>query len=227
MFARSLKPTRYPDSMTAIRSRSPIQNGKRTLFIGNGIDLVSSRLPQDPKDQEGVELLLSIATIVSREIANSDKEIFDDENGGDYAEASIIHNQALTSGVTDFPSSFHTDGEFAWHRVRAVSIDNDSIEKAKRSESTKSISLPAVVTPVGSRRRTLRKPSLKITAHRGKKDEIKLPKMALQQIQSQNLPNIMSQHKRKAIEQCAIKGNSITIIHRKKFSWKNYPGEYY
>ena len=221
MFARSLKPTRYPDSMTAIRSRSPIQNGKRTLFIGNGIDLVSSRLPQDPKDQEGVELLLSIATIVSREIANSDKEIFDDENG---AEASIIHNQALTSGVTDFPSSFHTDGEFAWHRVRAVSIDNDSIEKAKRSES---ISLPAVVTPVGSRRRTLRKPSMKITAHRGKKEEIKLPKMALQQIQSQNLPNIMSQHKRKAIEQCAIKGNSITIIHRKKFSWKNYPGECY
>ena len=221
MFARSLKPTRYPDSMTAIRSRSPIQNGKRTLFIGNGIDLVSSCLPQDPKDQEGVELLLSIATIVSREIANSDKEIFDDENG---AEASIIHNQALTSGVTDFPSSFHTDGEFAWHRVRAVSIDNDSIEKAKRSES---ISLPAVVTPVGSRRRTLRKPSMKITAHRGKKDEIKLPKMALQQIQSQNLPNIMSQHKRKAIEQCAIKGNSITIIHRKKFSWKNYPGECY
>ena len=224
MFARSLKPTRYPDSMTAIRSRSPIQNGKRTLFIGNGIDLVSSRLPQDPKDQEGVELLLGIATIVSNEIANSDKEIFDDENGGDYAEASIIHNQALTSGVTDFPSSYHIDDEFAWHRVRAVSIDNDSIEKAKRSEP---ISLPAVVTPVGSRRRTLRKPSLKITAHRGKKEEIKLPKMALQQIQSQNLPNIMSQHKRKAIEQCAIKGNSITIIHRKKFSWKNYPGEYY
>eukprot|EP00536_Pseudo-nitzschia_multiseries_P000941 jgi/Psemu1/234138/estExt_Genewise1.C_120007 len=33
----------------------------------------------------------------------------------------------------------------------------------------------------------------------------------------------MSQHHRKALEQSSIKGKSITVIHRKKFSWKNYP----
>jgi len=230
MFARSLKPSSYPESMTAIRSSSVIQNGRRTMY----------RLPQDPKDQEGVELLLGIATIVSKEIASSDKEIFDDGNcdnfqimsGNSFAEPSVILDKSFSSRKsTDFPSSFLGDDDFAWQRIRSVSIDNEynsprkspKVGQSRRSIKTKTMNSPAVVTPVGTRLRTVRKSSLKLLVHKGKKEQIKFPKTTAQQTHNNNMPSIMSQHKQKAIEQCSTKGKSIITIYRKKFSWKNYP----
>jgi len=237
MFARSLKPSRIPVSMTASRSSSAMKNGRRTISIGSETGLVSSfYLPQDPKDQEGVELLLGIATIVSKEIASSDKELFDDGNGDDFltrdkhsfAEPSVIFDQALTRGPSDYPSSLIEDDDFSWHRVRSVSIDgsprrSSNVGPTRRTIKTKPICLPVVVTPLGTRLRLVRKPSVKILANKGKKEQTKFPKLTAQQTHNNNLPNIMHQHKRKATEQCTATGKSMTVIHRKKFSWKNYP----
>ena len=246
MFAPSLKPSLKPSlphtTMAAIRSSSEARSTLRIQSIGSEMDLPSSvSLPQDPKDQEGVELLLGIANIVSKEIASSDKKLFDDgDDDGihtrserSFAKPSFIFDQILPPRQsTESPSSLIKDDAFAWHRVRTVSIDNGCgspprtpyIEEAMGS-TTKSLSLPAIVSPVGTRLRTIRKPSLKLLAHKGKKEQIKFPKLT--QKPNQNLPNIMSQHKRKAMEQHAIKGKPITMILRKKFSWKNYPGKLY
>ena len=239
MFARSLKPLRCPEPITAFNSSSMISNAPRTLPIGTSSSSVP--LPQDPKDKEGVELLLGIATIVSKEIASSDKELFDDGYGDNFkttrdetpfAEPSIIFDGTLPSRVP--PTFSSVDDGFAWHRVRTVSIDNEywtprrnSNSTSQSRDSTKPSLLPAVVSPVGKRLRHVRKPSLKLLAHKGKKEQIKLPKINAppQQGQNQNLPNIMSQHKRKAAEQSSSKGKTMIFIHRKKFSWKNYPGE--
>jgi hypothetical protein len=225
-----------------------MKSSRRTLPISRGINTVppSICLPQDPKDQKGVELLLGIATIVSKEIASSDTEIFDDGNDDDFltrnktsfSEPSVILDQTLTpKGPSNLPSSLIGDDDIAWHRARTVSIDNGygsprrspvTGQTGRSKKNTKPLSLPAVVTPTGSRLRPVRKQTLKLLANKGKKEQIKFPKITAQQIHSHNsLPNIMAQHKRKAMEQIAIKGKSITIIHRKKFSWKNYPGESY
>lgn len=240
MFARSLKPLRCPESMTAPNSSLAIPNG-RTLSVGSSSSLSSVSLPEDPKDKEGVELLLGIATIVSKEIASSDKELFDDGYGDDFhstrdktpfAEPSIIFDGRLASRIPpDSSSSSYEEEDLAWHRVRTVSIDNDygtprRSSNERSSSKRKSIGLlPAVVTPVGKRLRPVRKPSLKLLANKAKKEQVKFPKITATapQMQNHNLPNIMSQHKRKAMEQCASNGKTITIIHRKKFSWKNYP----
>lgn len=221
-----------------------MKSSRRTLPINRGINTVppSICLPQDPKDQKGVELLLGIATIVSKEIASSDTEIFDDGNDDDFltrnktsfSEPSVILDQTLTpKGPSNLPSSLIGDDDIAWHRARTVSIDNGygsprrspvTGQTGRSKKNTKPLSLPAVVTPTGSRLRPVRKQTLKLLANKGKKEQIKFPKITAQQIHSHNsLPNIMAQHKRKAMEQIAIKGKSITIIHRKKFSWKNYP----
>jgi len=241
MFARSMKPSRYPASLTSSRSRMATENGRRTLAIGNDISLTSGfRLPQDPKDQEGVKLLLGIATIVSKEIANSDKKLFDDGNDGDFltrnkdffVEPSITDDPLSTyRPSTNLPSILIKDNDFAWHRVRTVSIDNEcgsprrspNVGQKQRSTKTKSIGLPAVVTPVGTRLRTVRKPSVKILAKTGKRDQAKFSKITAQQTRSNRSPNIMLQHKHNAMEQSTISGKSIITIHRKKFSWKNYP----
>lgn len=172
--------------------------------------------------------MLGIATIVSKEIASSDKEIFDDGNADDFQTS---HKSSFTepSLILDQASASREPSDFAWHRVRTVSIDNEngSPGQSRRFIKTKPISLPAVVTPVGTRLRSVRKPTIKLLATKGKKEQIKFPKLsnAQQQTHNHNLPNIMSQHKRKATEQSVTKGKSLTIIHRKKFSWKNYPGE--
>ncbi len=248
MFARSLKPIRFHDPMVAPSGSLPMANGRRSLSVGTSSPPVHL-FPQDPKEKEGVELLLGIATIVSKEIASSDRELFDDSNDNDFhttqektpfAEPSIIFDDrlALTS-----PSRFSScDGEdFALHRIRSVSIDNEYGTPRRSStrnngllpmstSKPKSIGLlPAVVTPVGKKRlRPLRKPSLKL-ATKAKKEQIKFPKITDASPLNQNLahlPNIMSQHKRKAVDQRSATGKSITIIYRKKFSWKNYPGEF-
>jgi len=221
-----------------------MKSSRRTLPIGRGINTVppSICLPQDPKDQKGVELLLGIATIVSKEIASSDTEIFDDGNDDDFltrtktsfSEPSVILDQTLTpKGPSNLPSSLIGDDDIAWHRARTVSIDNEygsprrspvTGQTGRSTKTTKPLNLPAVVTPTGSRLRPVRKQTLKLLANKGKKEQIKFPKITAQQTHSHNsLPNIMAQHKRKAMEQIATKGKSITMIHRKKFSWKNYP----
>mmetsp|Transcript_24006 Transcript_24006/g.66522 ORF Transcript_24006/g.66522 Transcript_24006/m.66522 type:complete len:361 (-) Transcript_24006:1877-2959(-) len=236
MFARSLN--LKPSLQNPIIGNSRIQ----TVPMGSRMESTSPiRLPQDPIDREGVELLLGIATIVSREMANSGKELFGDESGNDFYEngdrsfpkISAVHDHGiLTRSLPKTPPGFVKDDDFAWSRVRTVSIDHGcksprrspDPEETKRTTKSKPLSPPAIVSPVNTRLRTNRKPSLKLLAHKGKKEHVKFPKLNAQQSRNnQNLPNIMSQHKRKALEQSSIKGKSITVIHRKKFSWKNYP----
>ena len=222
MLAHTLKP-----SLKLTDSRSDA----RLLSIGSEMDYSS----QDPEDQEGVELLLGIATIVSNEIASSKNQIFDDDDDDcDYGRSSrqptVVFDGSLTHRTsTGSPSSFIKDDMFAWHRVRTVSIDNGQGSTPRTTIDTSN--QLAIVSPVGIRGlRTIRKPSLKLLANKGKKKQIKFPKLIQTQTQTQSnnqtlLPNVMSEHKRKAMEQRTIKGKSITLIHRKKFSWKNYPGE--
>mmetsp|Transcript_2555 Transcript_2555/g.5381 ORF Transcript_2555/g.5381 Transcript_2555/m.5381 type:complete len:386 (+) Transcript_2555:205-1362(+) len=265
MFAHSLN-LNSPrlQSQMAESSSIPARLVPQTLSIGSEIGSASTRtvtrLPQDPMDQEGVELLLGIATIVSKEMANSDKELFGDESGCNFRTngerssfpsfcqgglAARVGTNSLSS-----PSLFHKDlddDDFAWNRVRTVSIDNGyksprrspdveeamsmamSIRMRSSTTKTKSSPLPVIVSPVNTRLRTNRKPSIKLLAHKRKKEQIKFPKLVTQQQkhspnnQNQNLPNIMSRHRSKAQEESSIKGKSITVIHRKKFSWKNYP----
>mmetsp|Transcript_28482 Transcript_28482/g.32643 ORF Transcript_28482/g.32643 Transcript_28482/m.32643 type:complete len:319 (-) Transcript_28482:405-1361(-) len=194
-------------------------SGARSLSIGSEMDFsLSIYLPQDPKDQEGVELLLGISNIVSNEIANSKKKIFDDDDDINDEQPSVIFDDPVTP---------KDDMLFSWNRARTVSIDNGqgqgypprNTDHEKTMEPIKSLRLPAIVSPVGTRGlRTIRKPSLKLLAN--KRERI----TKLKQTQSnQTVPNAMSEHKRKATEQRVIKGIPVTIIHRKKFSWKNYP----
>jgi hypothetical protein len=222
MLAHTLKP-----SLKLTDSRSDA----RLLSIGSEMDYSS----QDPEDQEGVELLLGIATIVSNEIASSKNQIFDDDDDDDdddydykrsFRQPTVVFDDSLTPRTsTGPPSSLIKDDMFAWHRIRTVSIDSTP------RTTTDTNNQLAIVSPVGIRGlRTIRKPSLKLLANKGKKKQIKFPKLIQTQTQTQSnnqtlLPNVMSEHKRKAMEQRTIKGKSITMIHRKKFSWKNYPGE--
>jgi len=215
------------------------EKSRRVLSIGSEMNLAKSdRFPQDPKDQEGAELLLSIATIVSKEIASSDKEIFDDENGDDlvgsgtsFVQPSILSDKAFTSSRPSYSISSLIENEhLGQQRIRTVSIDNEygylqrsSTFGQSRSMKTKQIDSSAVVTPRSSRLRTIQKSNLKFSTNRGKKEQTKFPKITTQQINNHNLPDTVSQHKLKALERCATKGKSITVINRKKFSWKNYP----
>lgn len=230
MFARSLTSSGYPETLAATRGSNVMKNSRGTLSISNKIDLTSAfKLPQDPKDQEGVELLLGIATIVSREIANSGKEIFDDRNSDDFL--TLNKNSFAEPCFTIDHTSPSIEPIAAWHRIRTVSIDNEhgfprrspNIEQNSISTKAKSIGLPAVVTPVGTRLRTVRKTSAKLLANKGKKDRVKFSKTTAHEHHNINTPNIMSQHKNKAMEQSSNTRKSITVIHRKKFSWKNYP----
>ena len=265
MFAHSLN-LNSPrlQSPMAETSSIPARLVPQTLPIGSEIGSASTStrtvtcLPQDPMDQEGVELLLGIATIVSKEMANSDKELFGDESGrnfrtnGERSSFPSFCQGGLGARLPTENSLFRKDldeDDFGWSRVRTVSIDNGyksprrspDVEEAMsmamairmRSPTTKSksSSLPVIVSPVNTRLRTNRKPSLKLLAHKKKKEQIKFPKLVTQQQQhspnnqNQNLLNIMSRHRSKAQEESSIKGKSITVIHRKKFSWKNYPGK--
>ena len=185
--------------------------------------------------------MLGIANIVSKEIASSDKELFDDSqdflngNKTPFSEPSLILD-GTPRGPSHFPSSSLLDEDSAWHRVRTVSIDNEYGTPRRSSPFRATLKpktiglLPAVVTPVGKRLRLGRKASIKIV-HKAKKEQIKFPKLSTAQQQTStqsnnnHLPDIMTQHKRKATEQSNTKGKSITTIHRKKFSWKNYPGK--
>lgn len=197
--------------------------------------LKSSFVAQDPEDQEGVELLLGISNIVSKEIANSKNKLFGDNDDGDDDDdwdndAYVIFDESPISRINDIDM-------FGWHRIRTVSIDHENgqvygsppprtgiNEKATRPIKS-SHRLPATVSPTGTRGlRIIRKPSLKLLASKKSKTKhIGFPKLTLTQQSGRTLSTGITKHTNKAMKQRAIKGKPITVIQRKKFSWKNYP----
>jgi len=197
----------------------------------------SSYIPEarDPKDQEGVELLLGISNIVSNEIANSKNKLFNDYHDGE-DDGKICDDD--TSRIFDESSISRINDIFRWHRIRTVSIDQENGQvrgdpprrimnnKTEPSRQTKpSHRQPAIiVSPTGTRGlRTVRKPSLKLLASKSKTKHIRFPKLTHTQQSGRNLSTSITKYNNKAIEQRAIKGKPITVIQRKKFSWKNYP----
>jgi hypothetical protein len=104
---------------------------------------------EDDEDNVGVQLLLGIATIVSKEIASSNTEIFDDEeeeqqdkddqNHDVYDDDNTRHRHPVTSSSSSYPakerslespSSFN-DEMFAWNRIRTVSMDSPNGQSSK------------------------------------------------------------------------------------------------
>jgi hypothetical protein len=218
----------------------------RKISIGSEIDFSPILLPQDPEEEEGVQLLLGMANIVSKEIANN-TEIFEEDHdqygGGMKCEAGGLLANSTHSNIkrssTASPPLMMDDDDclFAWSRARAVSIDHSPLGKSSSPThmkeivgTTSSLSLPAIVTPVGTRFRAYRKASAKFLAHKAKKEQVKFPKLPqleqLHQPQQQQSMQTVQEHKRKALKISAEKGTTITTILRKKFSWKNYPGKY-
>ncbi|KAL3924382.1 MAG: hypothetical protein SGILL_001082 [Bacillariaceae sp.] len=180
------------------------------------MDLSPVPLPQDPEEQEGVELLLDLSSIVSNEIAHN-TQIFHEERPHLDEYLSSINRSTATGS----PPSFlvNQDGPYSWGRARTVSFDSPKSGGAGVS----------VVTPVGSKR-TARKASLKLLAHKGRSEKIKLPSFPhlprqQQQLQQQQAAESVHEHRLRAIEVSAKKAIPITTIYRKKFSWKNYPGK--
>jgi hypothetical protein len=178
-------------------------------------------------------MLLNMATIVNKEIANN-HEIFEEDFGSEGSAHSTPKRPSMESPSHDMMDA--EDNLFAWSRARTVSIDHSPIRKASSPSyvanmvANSSLSLPAIVTPVGTRIRTPRKASMKIVAHKGKKEEVKFPKLPQLQLEHshehpQHNAETVHEHKLKALKVSAEKGIPITTILRKKFSWKNYPGK--
>jgi hypothetical protein len=232
--------------------RSNLPASLRSVSIGSAVggSCSPTLVPQCecvPEDDEGVQLLLGIANIVSKEMADSHTEIFDryedeqvgdedglseEEDGEGFSAESGYERPVPSKGRSlQSPLSFMEDGGndddddddalFAWNRVRTVSMDSPTGHaSAVERMSPPSLTLPAIVTPVSTRLRTMRKPSLKLTP-RKKEHNVKFPK--LPQL-LQPMPSVLD-HKRKTMEICAANGTSLKKIMRKKFSWKNYAGE--
>jgi hypothetical protein len=172
-----------------------------------------------------------MASIVNKEIASkSTSEIFnDDDDEQDHTVPSS--NPIIMRRSTDSPSRFIGDDEndpYAWTRTRTVSIDSPGGHL--NSSPRTLLNFPAIVTPVGTKRHP-RKASLKlISAHTGKKEQVKFPKLPqIHHHPQQEQPNQHSveDHLQKALKVSKENGIPITTIMRKKFSWKNYPGMFY
>lgn len=231
--ARAAKPP--SGTMAGLSHRSNLPGSFRSVSIGSEVDRRSPTLvPQGdvPEDDEGVQLLLGIAQIVSKEMADCNTEIFDDDEDDDALEKDYeggsddgFCQHPVPSGgrSLESPCSFvEEDDMFAWNRVRTVSMDSpNGVARATERVPPLSLTLPAIVTPVGNRGRNTRKATLKTTPHKGKKEHVKFPK--LPQLH-QALPSVL-EHKRKAMEICAADGATVKTIMRRKFSWKNYPGK--
>jgi hypothetical protein len=208
----------------------------RKVSIGSDMDIFPVQLPQDPEEKEGIFLLLGISTIVKKEMA-SNTEIFE-EDEPDESDRLQLDQYLSTLPKRSFagsPSS-HLDDEnsFAWSRARTVSMDSPKSHCASPKHvpsNPLSLSLPAIVTPVGpSRLRNTRRTNQRLLPHKGKKEKVKLPKLPQlhrqqQQLQQQQeTEECVLEHRRQAVKMSVDKGIPITTIHRKKFSWKNYPG---
>lgn len=209
------------------RSRS-----HRKVSIGSDMDLSPIKLPQDPEEKEGILLLLGMSNIVKAEMA-SNTEIFheDESTESDRPQLDEYLSYLNKRAITGSPSSLMDDSEnrYAWNRARTVSIDSPKSHAC----SPKHIALPPIVSPSGpSRLRNSRKPTLKITPCKGKKESVKFPKLPhlhrhQQQLQQQQQgEESVQEHHRKVLKVSSEKGIPVTKIHRRKFSWKSYPGTY-
>lgn len=236
-----VKPTTSSSSKSmvvgAIR-HAVVPRSHRKVSIGSDIDLSPVQLPQDPEEKEGIFLLLGISTIVQKEIA-SNTEIFHEDDESDESDRPQL-DQYLSSlkkrPMTGSPS-FLLDDEnlFAWSRARTVSMDSPKshvISPKHIPSNAVSLNFPAIVTPMGPSRlrNNVRRTSLKLVPHKGKREKVKFPKLPQlhrhqQQLQQQQqAEESVQEHHRKALEVSAERGVPLTTIHRKKFSWKNYPG---
>lgn len=207
----------------------------RKVSIGSDMDIFPVQLPQDPEEKEGILLLLGMSNIVKKEMA-SNTEIFE-EDEPDESDRLQLDQYLSTLRKRSFagsPSS-HLDDEnpFAWSRARTVSMDSPKSHSTSPKHvpsNPLSLSLPAIVTPVGpSRLRSTRRTNQRLVPHKGKKEKVKLPKLPQlhrhpQQLhQQQENEECVQERRRKAVKMSVEKGIPITTIHRKKFSWKNYP----
>lgn len=177
-----------------------------------------------PAEDEAARLLLSVSTIVSRELSENGS-VFDDNDGPNYSSPppSPGGRGALTSLLsTHSPSS--GEESFTWNRVRTVSIDSPlaggspNHSKASNPNMTDAAVVSPSNTPV-TRGRPVRKASARLLHKPKKVEHLRLPKMPT--LRSAAVSKVQ---RRKALQACAAKGMPIKKILRKKFSWKNYPG---
>lgn len=225
-----------PTASSNANRRALVPRSNRKVSIGSDMELSPVRLPQDPEEKEGILLLLGMSTIVKKELANN-TEIFHDESEeseeSDRPQLEVylssLKKRALIPGS---PSSLD-ENCYAWNRARTISIDSPKSRGGGASpkhipSNSFSLIMPALVTPMGApRQRNLRKPSLKAAvAHKGKKEKVKFPKLPVlhrhqQQVQQQQqAEETVQEHHRKVQKAHSEKGIPITVIHRKKFSWK-------
>jgi hypothetical protein len=213
-----------------------VTRSHRKVSIGSDMDIYPVKLPQDPKEKEGILLLVGISTIVKKEMA-SNNEIFEDDerDESDRLQLDEYLSMLRKRSFAGSPSSLLEDeNPFAWSRARTVSMDSPKSHSAspKRvSSNNPELILPAIVTPVGtSRLRNSRRTNHKLVPCKGRKEKVKFPKLPQlhrhpQQLQlQQEADNCVKERCRKAVKLSVEKGIPITTIHRKKFSWKNYPG---
>eukprot|EP00339_Tiarina_fusa_P026839 CAMPEP_0117015950 /NCGR_PEP_ID=MMETSP0472-20121206/12642_1 /TAXON_ID=693140 ORGANISM="Tiarina fusus, Strain LIS" /NCGR_SAMPLE_ID=MMETSP0472 /ASSEMBLY_ACC=CAM_ASM_000603 /LENGTH=337 /DNA_ID=CAMNT_0004719855 /DNA_START=77 /DNA_END=1090 /DNA_ORIENTATION=+ len=212
----------HPDAATR---RSKLGTAFRSVSIGSEMELPSDLCENPPYETEAVHMLLSMSTIVSKEMMTN-SFIFDDDDESDKSNKSDAaeENRGCSAlRTTQCSSPSHSDSElFAWSRVRTVSIDSPPTRGLPMHLDTGSMSLgiPALVSPTSTpttRGRPLRKASLRLS-HKAKKEHLKIPKMPQLQERSS-----VTEHKKRALEACVAKGKSMKKILRKKFSWKNYP----
>ena len=205
----------------------------------HGSTLLSALNHRQETEDDAVKLLLSMSNIVTNEIKNN-SHAFDDEgdvctrdDASDISRSSDHDNVLLTHRESTQSPTQCDDDQFKWNRARTVSIDSPvftgllapHLSNGKSPETVGRSSVrPALIspmsTPIGTGR-PLRRASLKM-AQQSKRDHLRLPK--LPQIAPVNVD--VKEYKRKALQNCLVKGNKIQTIGRKKFSWKNYPGKF-
>jgi hypothetical protein len=204
--------------------RAKLGSAFRTVSIGSEMELPPDLCESASHENDAVRMLLSMSTIVSKEMMEN-AYIFDDDDESGKSKSDAEDNEnGLAMGTTLCSSPSHSDNDlFAWSRVRTVSMDSPHSHGLPMHLDAGSLSLgnPAIVSPTSTpitRGRPLRKASLRLS-HQAKKEHVKIPKMP--QLHERSSVN---EHKKRALEACVAKGTSMKKILRKKFSWKNYPG---
>ena len=176
-------------------------------------------------ENQGAELLLAVADIVSKEI-RVDGLVWDDDEEPNKKVPKLpsMNTRESKSALTprfdlshesfdedddmDYLELPPTDDCFSWTRIRAVSMDTPEDEGYRESPDSYRKGIGNIISPESSpvsRRIPARKRGLRPTKrHRSESmDSVSSGKRAL--------PN--SKHR----------GKGMKVILRKKFSWKNYP----
>ena len=163
-------------------------------------------------ENDAIEILLSMSSLVSNEMKTNACCLDDDED----TESNMKNNyDDVNTRFCSSPTVVQSDNDlFQWSRVRTVSIDSPprSLQGL--------VGNPAIVTPTNNR--PLRKShNTHRMSHKAKRAHLhnKIPKMPQLQVKTSVID-----HKKKAIQACVAKGRTMKRIMRKKFSWKNYPG---